>query len=428
MNTAQPVLLAVSGGRDSMVMADLFLKSGRNFALAHCNFQLRGTDADADEILVKNWCLQHNITFFVNHFETKKIASEWKKGIQETARDLRYDWFQRLCDTHNFSYIATAHHANDSVETLLINLFKGTGMNGLRGIPVQNGNIIRPLLFATRSVIDEYAKDHHIPYRDDASNGDDKYLRNGIRLNIIPAIERYFPHAGEHMHDSIQRFSQGYEIYQKAVTEKIKKLKEQRGKDYYIPILKLKREPSLETICYELFKSYGFSGAQVLQLLELIQAESGKFMVSSSHKIIKDRDFLILTTLQTETTDIVPINDLPGDVALDGKSFHLSKIVTPGTIPTSPAVAYIDMASIEFPLLLRKWRQGDYFYPLGMGMKKKKLGRFFIDQKIPLHEKEQVWVLESNKKIAWVSGLRLDERFKITEKTTDVLKIEMRIH
>ena len=427
-NTPKAILLAVSGGRDSMVMADLFLKNKISFIVVHCNFQLRGEEANTDEKLVKSWCVENKIPFFVNHFDTKSFAGQWKKGIQETARKLRYDWFSTLCKENNLRYIATAHHANDNVETLLINLFKGTGIKGLQGIPMQNGNIIRPLLFATREMIDHYAIENNIQYRDDESNEDDKYLRNAVRHQIIPNIEKYFPNASNQIHDSIKRFSQTLEIYDENIQQKIKKLIEQRGKDIYIPIRKLKQVNPLETLCYELFKPYGFSGMQTQQLIDLMDAEAGKWINSPSHKLIKDREFLIITELKTEATDFISIEHIPTKIDVEHLSFHLSKTVKPEIISRAANIAFLDLSKIEFPILLRKWRQGDYFYPIGMGMKKKKLSRFFIDQKIPLHQKENIWVLESNKRIVWLAGYRLDERFKITDKTDEVLKIEMRLH
>lgn len=427
-DSSKPFLLAASGGMDSMVMANLFLKNKLVFAVAHCNFQLRGEDADKDEQLVRDWCTTHSIPFFVNHFDTDNIAKEWKKGIQETARKLRYDWFQQLCRHEDFAYIATAHHANDTVETLLIHLFKGTGINGLQGIPVQNGNIIRPLLPATRKMIAEYAEVNKVPYHEDASNASDKYLRNAVRHQIIPKIEDYFPDANAKMYDSIQRFTEAGMLYREAVEKKIKNLSEVRGKDIYIPVRKLEKTTPLHTVCYELFKPYGFFKEQLQQLIGLMHADSGKYLVSATHKIIKDRDFLIVTELVPQETDLLLIESIPSKISVPGCDFLFSGISAPDVISTSVDIALIDRSKITLPLIFRKWRQGDYFYPLGMNRKKKKLGRFFIDQKIPVHQKETIWVLECNKKIVWIAGLRLDDRFKLNEKTTEVLKIEMRLH
>lgn len=420
-------LLAVSGGIDSMVMADLFLTSQLPFAIAHCNFQLRGAEADADEALVKTWCDQHHVPFYTTHFDTQYFSALWKKGIQETARKLRYDWFSKLCKENDFKYLATAHHGDDAVETLLINLCKGTGLHGLASIPVQNQHIIRPLLFTNRAAIKTYAELHQIAFREDASNADDKYLRNAVRHQIVPTLEQQFPNATERIRESIIRFSQAAQIYDRAVSKIIAGLVEQRGKDFYIPIRKLQKVTPLETIVYELFKVYQYTAPQTKSLIVLMDADSGKYVESSTHKTIKNREFLIITQLQTNEADFIAIDTLASPIKLSDRTLKFSSSKLSTIFSDDPNVTYVDAQKLEAPILLRRWKQGDYFYPLGMGMKKKKLSRFFIDAKIPLHEKEQCWVLESNKRIVWIAGMRLDERFKITDKTTEVLKIEMRM-
>ncbi|HRO42477.1 MAG TPA: tRNA lysidine(34) synthetase TilS [Flavipsychrobacter sp.] len=422
----QSILLAVSGGSDSMVMCELFLKAEIKFGIAHCNFQLRSKDADEDETFVANWARKNNILFFSTRFETEKISKEWKKGIQETARDLRYEWLEKIRSENNFHFIATAHHANDNVETLLINLFRGTGMSGLHGIPEKNGKIIRPLLFATKENLKKHVSENEISYREDASNASDKYLRNAVRLHLLPVVEQYFPNAIEQMTDSINRFAQAEILYKKEINRQLKKLTETRGKDIYIPVLKLKKTESLETICYELFSPFGFSASQITQVIHLADAASGKFVSSATHRVIKNRDFLIITQKQHSNTDFICVSEFPCTIETENSVFHFSIIDKPTAFSSEANIACIDLEKTD-QLILRKWRLGDYFYPLGMGMKKKKLSRFFIDQKIPLHEKEKVWVLESDKKIVWVAGMRIDERFKIKPTTQKVLKVELRV-
>lgn len=426
-NEAKTVLLTVSGGMDSMVMATLFAQSKISFAVAHCNFQLRGEEADADEKLVQDWCAQHAIPFYVNRFDTRQYSTTWKMGIQETARKLRYDWFATLRQQQGFSFIATAHHRDDSIETVLMNLFKGTGIRGLAGIPVQNGAIIRPLLFASRERIRQFAQAHQVPFREDSSNTDDKYLRNAVRHHLIPTIQNQFPQATDRLQESVSRFSQAADIYEKGVAEILKKLVEKRGNDTYIPVRKLLLQKPLETIVYELFRPYQFTTAQTAQLIALLQAPSGKHVASATHKVIKDRDFLIVTAAPPATGDFYTIDAIPCSLTTDTLSFRFSQSNMPTDITADKNSACIDAAQLVFPLILRRWRMGDYFYPLGMGMKKKKLSRYLIDVKMPIHLKEQLWVLESNKRIVWVVGQRLDERFRITEKTTTVLKVEARL-
>ncbi|MEI8280050.1 MAG: tRNA lysidine(34) synthetase TilS [Bacteroidota bacterium] len=423
--TDKAVLLAVSGGIDSMVLADLLYRCGVSFAMAHCNFQLRGEEADKDEAIVMQWAIERNITFYVTRFNTQEKADEWKKGIQETARILRYDWLETVRNENKLAAIVTAHHANDNVETLLINLFKGTGMSGLHGIPERNGYIIRPMLFATRDEITLYGAMHSVPYREDASNASDKYLRNAVRHHIIPAVNQCFPNGIQQANESIQRFAQIETIYNKAIEIERKKLTEQRGQDLYVPIRKIQKRESIETLFYELFRPYGFTSAQVPHIIELMSALSGHFVISPTHRIIRDRDFLVVTTLPNSETDLISIDKVPCTIESHNQRFVFSMDKKPTKIPESAAIACVDMKHVTWPLTLRKWRKGDYFYPLGMGMKKKKLSNYFIDQKVALHKKEQAWVLECGKRIVWVAGMRLDERFKIKDSTEQVLYIQM---
>jgi tRNA(Ile)-lysidine synthase len=424
-NKGTTTLLAVSGGVDSMVMAELFLESKLPFAIAHCNFQLRGEEADKDEQLVKDFATKNNIIFHHTRFATREKMEEWKKGVQETARILRYEWLDMVMAENKYRHLATAHHANDNVETLLMNLFKGTGMQGLHGIPEQNNYIVRPLLFITKEEIYNYAKQHSILYREDASNATDAYTRNAIRNNILPVIEQSFPNVIQHISGSIVRFSQAEQLYNRSIEKERKALTEQRGQDVYIPIKKLvKREP-LETICYELFQPYGFTPAQLPHILSLLESGSGHFITSPTHRIIRDRDFLIVTMQKQEETDIITIEGVPCSIDTGRMKLQFSLESKPSDIPPDNTIAYIDTKNIEFPLILRKWRLGDYFYPLGMGMKKKKVARFLIDQKIPLHDKEHVWVLECAKRIVWVCGMRLDERFKVKPATEKVLLVKI---
>lgn len=424
VRAGERTLLAVSGGIDSMVLCDLLLQSGYPFAIAHCNFQLRGKDADLDEQLVSDWAKANNILAFVTRFDTSEASEALKKGIQETARILRYNWFRSLQQQEHFAAIATAHHADDSAETLLINLFKGTGFKGIQGIPERNGDIIRPLLFARKETIRMYAAQNGVPFREDASNASNKYLRNAVRNKLIPAINEYFPAVTDRLNESMVHFRQAALIYNKAIQKELRKLLERRGEDFYIPVQKLLHSDTLETICYELFTPFGMTSAQLPQVLDLLYADSGKHIRTTTHQFIRNRDFIIITAIEEERTDFILIEELPAIVRTDGHLFHFEPGGNTTLIPDAD-VASVDLDKIKFPLILRRWKQGDYFYPLGMGMKKKKLSRFFIDQKVPVHEKEKVWVLESSRRIVWVAGMRLDERFKIRPSTKQVLKVKM---
>lgn len=420
----QTVLLAVSGGSDSMAMSHLFLNAGLSFSIAHCNFQLRGEEADKDEQLVRDWCFDNNIVFHHIRFDTKEKMEEWGKGVQETARILRYEWLENLRKEQGYSHIATAHHANDNVETLLMNLFKGTGIAGLHGIPVVNERIIRPLLFAQKKDIASYIAEHNIPYRDDASNATDNYLRNAVRHHIVPVVEEWFKDGVQQVNESITRFSEAETLYRKAVDRELKRLIEKRGNDYYIPVRKLIKIEPLSTICYELLQPFGFTALQVTPVLNLLTAETGKRVESQTHHIIRNRDFLIITAKQYNATDFIQIDSVPCSIHAGKHQFVFSTDDDNKHIPSDNNIAHIDIEKLSFPLILRRWKTGDYFYPLGMGMKKKKLSKLFIDNKVPLHEKEHVWVLESDKRIVWVAGMRLDERFRVKETTQNVLVVK----
>ncbi|MBS1782032.1 MAG: tRNA lysidine(34) synthetase TilS [Bacteroidetes bacterium] len=420
-------LLAVSGGADSMSLCHLCYSHRITFGIAHCNFSLRGDESDADEQLVKQWAEERNIPFFSVRFDTEKMAEEWSRGIQETARELRYSWLETIRANHQFSHIMTAHHANDNVETLLMNLFKGTGISGLHGIPERNNYIIRPLLFAAKADIEQYVTHEKIPFREDASNASDKYLRNAIRHQVIPAATSFFPHLVRQVNESIERFTQAEILYRIEMNRRVKKLCEQRGNELYIHTQKWHDSEVAAALCFEIFSPFNFSPDQMPQLLSLTLKQSGKYVESKTHRAVKDRKFLIVSPIKTSDAGFVLIQEETNQIEIEGASIRLSCSLKPTEISTDQNIALIDKSKLSFPLILRHWRQGDYFYPLGMGMKKKKLKRFFIDQKIPLHNKENVWVLESEKRIVWVVGYRLDERFKLRDTTAEFLKIELRM-
>jgi tRNA(Ile)-lysidine synthase len=418
-------LLAVSGGVDSMVLAELMYRKGIAFIVAHCNFGLRGESSNGDEHFVKQWCAARGIPVFVEHFDTARIGADWKKGIQETARILRYGWFEQLRKQEACCRIVTAHHADDNAETLLMNLFRGTGIAGIRGMLPDSNHIIRPLLFAKKEELAEFATCEGIAYRDDASNATDDYLRNDIRHNILPAVQAVFPNVVDALAQDMERFRDVEWLYRKAVADEAKGLMEQRGQDRYIPIRKLAQHPVAQTLVFEILQPYGFAAAQVPDIMHLMVAESGKYVLSADYRILKDRDFLVLTTKDALTSDVALVENGHTEVLFDGRKFAIAELEMPAEIPNNAAIAVLDAAKLEFPLLLRKWRQGDYLYPLGMGMKKKKVGRMLIDAKMPLHQKEKVVILESAGKIVWVVGMRIDERFKVKQSTRHAIIVTM---
>lgn len=420
------VLLAVSGGSDSMAMLQLFREAGLYFAIAHCNFQLRGEESDKDEAIVRQLAFDINVPFHNVRFETSKVMDDWKRGVQETARILRYEWFEKIRLENKYACIATAHNANDNVETVLMNLFKGTGIAGMHGIQIKNNKIIRPMLFAAKDDILGYVKANDISFREDASNASDNYLRNAVRHNIIPVVKSLFKDVVHQVNITSERIGDAEVFYNRALEQERKKLIEKRGNDYYVSVLKLINREALGTLCFELFKVFGFTSAQTQRVIDLLTAESGHYISSTTHKIIRNRDFLIVTPLTSIEADFLQIDAVPCVIHTANHKYYFKEESKPLVISSDDSMALIDSAKLKYPLILRTWRMGDYFYPLGMGMKKKKLSKYFIDCKIPIHEKEKVWVLESDKHIVWVTGMRLDERFKVTDKTTRILKIEMR--
>lgn len=441
----QPLLLAVSGGVDSVVLCDICHKAGYQFVIAHCNFKLRGIESDNDEIFVKNLAKNYGVPILVQPFNTTAYATENKKSIQVAARELRYNWFEQIANNGTVELliqqnkeevatikknqlptcILTAHHANDSIETLLMNFFKGTGIKGLQGIipkHQQLKNIIRPLLFATKQQIMQYASENNVAYVEDASNATDKYTRNYFRNQLIPSLTTIFPKVEDNLKDNLQRFSDIEVLYNQAIQLHKKNLIVTKSNEVHIPILKLQKTQPITTVLYEVIKQYGFTAHQTKDVLDVINSSTGKFVQSQTHQAIKNRNWLIIAPIQSIKASTILVQHPNEVIQFAAGKLTIQSLANTATIQTLPTVAQLNAAAIQFPLLLRKWKQGDYFYPLGM-QKKKKLSKFFIDQKLSLVQKEKIWVLEMDKKIIWVIGLRIDNRFKITNITSPQLLI-----
>ncbi len=417
-------LLAVSGGTDSVVMCDLFHKAGFPFAIAHCNFNLRGEESNADARFVKNVANKYKVKVFVKSFETAKYAEENKISIQLAARELRYEWFEELRSSKDFHLIATAHHLNDNIETVIHNLTRGTGIRGLRGIPVRQERIIRPMLFAPRNEIEDYLKENKLQFREDASNASDDYTRNKIRHSVIPVLKEINPSLEDAIGEKIEIFTGLEEMYEKQTKQLSKQLFLPRKNDIYIPLLKLKKTSRAASVLFEYLKEFDFTIEQIEDMLSVLDDTSGKRFVTGKARIIKDRQFFILTQLPEKDFTAKLINEKDKEVELGDNKLKLSTArAKTAKITPDKSMAWLDKSKLTFPLIIRKWKQGDYFYPFGMKMKKKKIKKFFIDQKVPLNEKENIWIIESAQKIVWVVGHRIDERFKVAPDTKDVLKM-----
>lgn len=439
-------LLAVSGGVDSVVLCDLAYKAKIDFVIAHCNFQLRNEESIRDESFVKNLGEIYGKQVLVKHFDTTGYADHHKKSIQLAARELRYNWFNQLIKSAGFSnepgdfkevdpsnlpsnasgikpsLIVTAHHANDSIETLLMNFLKGTGISGLHGIlPLQN-KVFRPLLVFYKEELLEYATQHNLQYVEDSSNLFDKYSRNYIRQHIMPQLQALYPKVERNLLSNIERFKEAEVLFHQSVDQHKKKLLEFKEHEVHVPVLKLGKTIPLRTIVYEIIKDYAFTVGQVDDVINLLDSDSGKYVASTTHRIIKNRKWLIISPVKNEQAANILVEENDTSVHFNGRILSIQKQVIESNfkLTASPLIACLDMFEITYPLLLRKWKQGDYFYPLGM-KKKKKLSRFFIDQKLSKTAKENVWVLEMNKKIVWVIGHRIDERFKVKPVTKNIL-------
>ena len=421
------LLLAVSGGVDSVVLCELCKQAGFNFIIAHCNFLLREEESERDEIFVRSLGERYGVNVLIRKFDTKKFGEENKLSIQVAARELRYKWFREIID-QGFNqkgpkYIVTAHHANDNIETVLMNFFKGTGILGIRGIVPKQGRLVRPLLFAKKAALIDFANHNKLDYVEDSSNFADKYTRNDFRNQLMPAVQKVFPDVQENLIKNIQRFREIEYLYLQAIHQHKNKLLELKGNEIHIPALKLKKTVPLKTVLYEIIREYGFTANQTGEVIDLIDSESGKYIQSASFRVIKNRNWLIISPNKTRDSRLIVINEENHKIEFETGFLEFKEMQAANSqLSTSASIAQLDAGELRFPLLLRKIKQGDYFYPLGM-QKKKKLNRFLSDLKLSLTEKENTWVLEMNKKIIWVIGKRIDNRFRLTGKTERVLQV-----
>ena len=421
------VLVGVSGGVDSVVLLHLLQRLGAKTGVAHCNFMLRGADSAADEAFVEQLANATSLPFYVTRFHTAEIARQQRTAIQETARELRYAWFAETAKREGYAFIAVAHHGDDQFETFFINLIRGSGMGGLKGMPFRRDNIIRPLLFARRAEIEAYAEKHNLAFRNDVSNAKTDYLRNRIRHMLLPAFAELDPRAAKGLGSSISMLKQQWITYNDLVAMAADKLISTVGDSILINKIELDRFSQPETILFELLKNYGFSGKVCTGIALAMNGQPGKQFYTDSHRLTIDREQLMIEPIEqlplqeafeifSHTTEIaVPLN--LGISMIDIEDHH--------AIDPSPEMAYIDANRICFPLVVRKWKKGDRFYPFGM-KGSKLVSDFFVDARFSVAQKENTWLLcNSNGEIIWVMGYRPDDRFKITANTRRIMQIRL---
>lgn len=414
------LLLAVSGGLDSMVLLHLLQQLPYSIAIAHCNFQLRGIESFQDQSFVQEYALQHQIPFYCTEFDTQAFANDYKLSTQVAARELRYDWFYEQLELHQFDFVLTAHHADDNLETFLINLSRGTGLDGLSGIPAQNEAVIRPLLTFSRTAIEEYAKANNLQWREDSSNASDKYLRNQIRHHLVPMLKELNPDFLKAFGMTQEYLQQAQELVSDATILVYQQVAREEGDAIYFDLKQLLRLPNYASYLYQWLKEYGFSAWD--DIYNLVDSQSGKQVFSSEYRLLKDRDFFILSPIQEPEKEIYFIEKNQDKVKIPLK-LQFCKVTD--IYKADSSAIFVDESKLAYPLVLRKWQEGDVFFPLGMNGKSKKVSKFFKDEKISLLDKENTWLLCSNDAIVWVIGMRADERFKVEQTTNTIIKIEL---
>ena len=424
------VLLTVSGGVDSMVMLSLFVDAGYDIGVAHCNFQLRGAESEEDEVLVENEAKRYGVPFYNRRFDTRSEMERTGESVQMAARRLRYDWFNTLCSEEGYAAIAIAHQADDSIETFFINLLRGTGLKGLTGISVVRGRVIRPLLFASRKEITDYAIANKVPYREDSSNRSTKYLRNKIRLGLIPRIREINPRFTDTMRLNISRLTDAQLFINHGIEKLRDRVIETRNGAAIVHTERIDPEFPVSFVIFELLNSaYGFKGDVIDAMCRTLdEGTSGRRFYSRDYVAWVDRQEIVVEPIATDDPCTVEV-ERGASKAYCGNSvldLEWTDVDSVASYSQPENVALIDADQLSFPLTLRRWQEGDAFVPIGMEGHKK-VSDFLIDAKVSVPEKQRQFVLTSQGEIVWLVGRRLDDRFKITDKTENILKITREI-
>jgi tRNA(Ile)-lysidine synthase len=413
------LLLAISGGADSVFLFFILQKLGYTIELAHCNFNLRGNESDEDERFVKDLGEKFGVKYHIKSFATKVYAKKQNVSLQMAARNLRYKWFEELLEYRNLDYVITAHHKDDNIETFFINLVRGTGVNGLCGIRSKNKSVIRPLLEISRKEIECYLIQHKIRYRTDSSNSEIKYLRNQIRHQLIPLLEEMNPNIKQTIIDEISVLNGVSKVFQQQVDVIRHRVLIERDGIYKINISELMKLEIPEIFLFEILKPFGFY--KVDQIIKAICSQSGKQFFSDTFQLIIDREEIIISMLENEHDDVEIIE---GETEIT-HPLNMEFIISDDfSLDNNPNIAILDFEKLSFPLRLRKWKYGDKFRPLGM-RNFKKLSNFFIDEKYSLLDKQKQWILCSGDAIVWIVGDRIDDRYKIDTNTKKVYIAEL---
>ena len=406
-------LVAISGGADSVVAATLFREAGLRFAVAHCNFHLRGSDSDRDMHFVKELAAKWQVPFFVREFDTLSVQKNSGKSVEMVARELRYNWFAEIAA--DYDYVVTAHQATDAAETMLLNLTRGTGLKGLCGIPPVNGKIIRPMLIFTAQEIRQYAENHHIEYMEDYTNRDEQIMRNRIRHSVIPQLETINPQFLSTNSRSRTVLQRQYAYFQKHIESDIQKIVSKSDDQWLVNRTLLDNNDDKELILYEILSRFGFTTDVSERLSKGAAFQSGKQFFSESHVLLVDRDYLVIQPQKKEEAvfiDIDSLDELRSYFRIEEVEYQKDMV-----FDKNPDILYVPKAKLTFPLQIRSWQPGDYFYPLG-AKGRQKLSDFFTDHKVDCFTKEKIRLLCTGDQIIWVIGWRSDERFKVTSHGT----------
>lgn len=418
----KPIIIGVSGGTDSVVLLHILVSLGYDCIIAHCNFHLRMEESDRDEEFVRNMAIEYKIPLHCIDFETIKYAEKNGISIEMAARDLRYSWFNELLEKHNAQAIAVAHHADDNIETMLINLVRGTGLRGLKGIPNRNNKVVRPLLCCTRDEIENYLIRQNLEHVEDSTNASVDYNRNKIRNEVLPLLTEINPSVRQTLYNTIQHIEGSLTIYQQAIENIEQQVVHKSSGLVKMDIDMICKQADVPTVMFELLYPYQFSPRVIEQITNQLKAESGKVFYSETHRLVKDRKMLIISAKDDHKQNEFMLSQ--DDFQIQSPfslSVNRQFVDSDFVVSKDKNRIHVDASKLIFPLLIRKWKEGDSFFPFGM-KQRKKLSDFFINNKFSLIDKEQTWLLVSDDEIVWIVGHRMDNRFKVTVETKEVIE------